>query len=77
MRKGATIAVAARARKLLVSVWYLLNGRFAPLTEASPHLRAKIHKLASEIGAKPIRVIGFKSLPAFEQQKLEELITAA
>ena len=77
MRKGATIAVSALARKLLVSVWYLLSGRFTPLTEASPQLRARIHKLASEIGAKRIRVIGFKSLPAFEQQKLEELITAA
>lgn len=77
MRKGATVAVAALARKLVVSVWYLLSGRFTTLTEVPKQLKIKIHKIASEIGAKRIRALGFKSMPAFERQKLKELLNAA
>ncbi|MDI9382937.1 MAG: IS110 family transposase [Verrucomicrobiota bacterium] len=74
MRKGATVAVAALARKIVVSVWYLLSGRFTLLKEVPQQLKIKIHKIASEIGAKRIRALGFKSMPAFEKQKLEELL---
>lgn len=77
MRKGGAVAVAALARKLVVSVWYLLSGRFTPLTEVTPHLKVKVHKIASEIGAKRLRALGFKSMVAFEKQKLQELLVPA
>lgn len=77
MRKGAALAVAALARKLVVSVWYLLSRRFTPLTDVTPQIKIKVHKIASEIGAKRIRALGFKSMPAFEKQKLQELLVAA
>jgi transposase len=74
MRKGNNIAVAALARKLVVSVWYLLKGFFTPLTELTDHLKVKMHKIASEIGRRRIRELGFKSLVDFERKKLEVLI---
>ena len=74
MRKGNNIAVAALARKLVVSVWYLLKGFFTPLTELSDQLKVKMHKIASEIGRRRIRELGFNSLVDFERKKLEILI---
>lgn len=74
MRKGNNIAVAALARKLVVSVWYLLKGFFTPLTELTDHLKVKMRKIASEIGRRRILLLGFKSLVDFERKKLEILI---
>lgn len=74
MRKGNNIAVAALARKLVVSVWYLLKGFFANMTEVTAHLRIKMHKIASEIGLARIRVMGYTSLGDFEEKKLRVLV---
>lgn len=70
MRKGINIAVAALARKLVVSVWYLLKGFFTPLTEITAAIRIKIHKIASEIGKTRIRAMGYASNATFEREKL-------
>jgi transposase len=67
MRKGANIAVTALARKMVVSVWYLLKGFFTPLTDIDTTLSTKIHKLASAIGLKRIRALGFKTVKLFEE----------
>lgn len=74
MRKGVNIAVAALARKLLVSVWYLLKGFFTPLTDVTAHIRIKTHKIASEIGSVRIRKMGYKSLSEFEEKILKILV---
>ncbi|MCX6916667.1 MAG: IS110 family transposase [Verrucomicrobia bacterium] len=74
MRKGATIAVAALARKLVVSIWYLLKGLFTPLTEVTAQLKIKMHKIACEIGSERIQIWGFTSNREFEDRKLEELL---
>jgi len=73
MRKGNNIAVAALARKLVVSVWYLLKGFFTPMTEVTAHIRIKIHKIACEISLLRIRSMGFKSLKEFEEKTLKIL----
>jgi len=77
MRKGTNIAAAAVARKLVVSVWYLLKGFFSPLTELTVQIKTKIHKIASEIGKTRIRAMGYKSLAAFEDEKLTLLLHSA
>ena len=74
MRKGTNIAVAALARKLVVSIWYLLRGLFTPLTEVTAQLKIKMHKIATEIGRDKIRALGFASSREFENKKLEELL---
>jgi transposase len=74
MRKGATIAVAALARKLVVSIWYLMKGLFTPLTEVTAQLKSKMHKIACEIGSERIQALGFTSNREFEDRKLEELL---
>lgn len=76
MRKGNNIAAAAVARKLVVSVWYLLKGFFTPLTEMTPHIRTKMHKIACEIGKARIREMGYASSAAFEEEKLNGLVHA-
>jgi transposase len=78
LRKGhRNIAVAAVARKLTVSIWYLLKGRFTPLTEVSQTIRVKIHKLATEIGVKTIKAMGYRSKKAFEEEKFAFLLNSA
>jgi len=74
MRRGTNIAVAALARKLVVSVWYLLKGFFTPMQEITNHLRVKMHKIASEIGKARLRQLGYPSLAAFEHDKLNVLL---
>ena len=74
MRKGATVAVAALARKLVVAVWYLLRGLFTPLSEIPDNLRTKIHKIATEIGSRRIRKLGFKDSLTFEEEKIGVLL---
>jgi transposase len=74
MRNGATIAVAALARKLVVSLWYLMKGLFTPLTEVTAQLRIKMHKIACEIGPERLQTLGFTSNREFEDRKLEELL---
>ncbi len=73
MRKGNNIAVVALARKLVVSVWYLLKGFFTPMAEVTDHIRIKIHKIACEISLLRIRSMGFKSLKEFEEKTLNIL----
>lgn len=74
MRKGTNIAVAALARKLVVSVWYLLKGMFTPLVELHASLLTKIHKIATEIGKTRILELGFQSVITFERNIHEKLL---
>lgn len=74
MRKGTNIAVAGVARKLVVSIWYLLRGFFTPLAEATSSIRVKIHKIVCEIGKVRIRQLGYLSSQAFEKEVLSLLM---
>jgi transposase len=74
MRKGNNIAVAALARKLVVSVWYLLKGFFSPLTEITEHIRIKLHKIVTQIGKARLVELGYRSLADFEKEKLNILM---
>ena len=57
-RKGELrLVIAAVARKLLVSVWYLLMGRAEPVEEVSPELKLKLTRIVAKIGPE-----GLKSL---------------
>jgi len=46
LRRGLKVAVIAVARKLLVAVWYLLNGKSCPLEEITPKLHLKLRSIA-------------------------------
>jgi len=77
MRKGINIAVTALARKLVVSVWYLLKGFFTPMTEITDQLQTKMHKIAAVIGKERIREMGYRRLIDFEKEKLNILLNKA
>lgn len=78
LRKGhRNVAVMAVARKLTVSIWYLLKGLFRPLNAVDESLRTKLTKLASAIGLPAIRQLGYTSRAAFIEEKEAWLLKPA
>lgn len=71
------VAIAAIARKLTVSIWYMLRGLFTPLTQIDASLRLKLAKIATVIGVKMIRHLGYKSKAAFIEEKSQWLLNPA
>lgn len=72
------VAVAAVARKLTVSIWYLLRGLFAPLQRIDASLRTKLDKLASAIGGvQALQALGYASRKAFIEEKCTWLLSPA
>jgi transposase len=58
-RKGVkNLAVAAVARKLAVSVWYLMMGRWTPLEEIDAALSMKVGKIISQVGKERLKLLG-------------------
>ena len=68
-KANKNVAVAAVARKLTVSIWYLMRGLFAPLQQINTTLRVKLDKLATAIGLKTIHHLGYSSKAAFIEEK--------
>ena len=70
LRKSSkNVAVAAVARKLTVSIWYLLRGLFTPLQKLDTTLQVKLEKLSTAIGLNTIRHLGYKTKAAFIEEK--------
>jgi transposase len=69
------VAIIAIARKLTVSIWYLLRGLFTPLTQIDGSLRVKLTKVATTIGAAAIRQLGYPSKSVFIEEKCHWLLS--
>lgn len=74
MRKGRNLAVVALARKLVVAIWYLLQGMFTPLLEIDQTLRIKIRKLAVALGLPTLKQMGFPTSKAFQDHFMNQLL---
>jgi len=75
LRKSSkNVAVAAVARKLTVSIWYLLRGLFAPLQSLDLTLAVKLQKLATAIGLPTLRQLGYSTKAAFLEEKTAWLL---
>jgi transposase len=72
-RRGRNKATVAVARKLAVAVWHVLQGHPIGAIENVPRLRAKVFKLATDIGLPKIKALGHKSKNAFIEDKLSLL----
>jgi transposase len=70
------IAVAAVARKLTVSIWYGLRGLLRPLASVDATLPGKMGKIATVLGQKAIRLLGYHSKAEFIQQKTAAILAA-
>ena len=77
MRKGTNIAVAALARKLTVSIWYLLKGHLVPMKEPTTHIQVKLNKIASVIGRHRLRDMGYPTAQRFVEDKIGIVMGAA
>lgn len=74
-RKGELkLVVAAVARKLLTSVWYLLMGRFEPVEEIPKNLDLKLGKIISHIGKEGLAQLNL-TRQALRQQMHQSLLS--
>lgn len=73
IKKHRNQAAAAIARKLVVSIWYLLKGHFTPLLEAGKHLTAKLLKLATVLGKAELKKLGFPNRDAFVASQIQKI----
>jgi transposase len=72
-RKGQiNLVVAAMARKLTVSVWYLMTGHWTPLEEMEPRLVIKVGKMISQVGAAGLEQLG-KTRKVFREEIFQSL----
>ncbi len=72
-RRGRNRAAVAVARKLAVAVWHVLMGHVIGALEPIEQLRAKLFKLATEIGVSALKAGGHASKEAFIEKKLYQL----
>jgi hypothetical protein len=69
-RKGSLkLAVAALARKLTVSVWYLMMGRWSQLEELDRPLSIKVCKIVGQLGPEAIQQLGGNAKAVREKTK--------
>lgn len=68
------IAVAAVARKITVAIWYMMRGLFTPLQEVTMSIKVKLNKLATEIGSKTIKQMGYRTKKDFLEEKYRLLL---
>jgi transposase len=74
-RKGqVNLVVAAMARKLTVSVWYLMRGHWTPLEEVEKPLAIKVAKMMSQAGKAGWETLG-KTRKAFREEIFQALQT--
>lgn len=71
VKKDHNQAVAAVARKLVVSIWHLLMGHFSPLVETDTHLTQKLLKLATVLGREILHELGFADRDAWVKQQIK------
>lgn len=71
LTKDHNQAVAAVARKLVVSIWHLLMGHFSPLVETDKHLTQKLLKLATVLGRDLLKELGFADREAWVNQQIK------
>jgi len=72
-RKGShNLAAAAVARKLTVSIWYLLQGKVEPLERIDRSMTQKLGKIISKVGAQKMKDMGTNRKQL--RQKMEYLI---
>lgn len=72
-RKGSkNLAVAAIARKLTISAWYLMMGRFSVLEEVDGRLQIKLNKIITQMGSQSLRSLG-KKRALFRQEIIDRL----
>jgi transposase len=72
-RKGnLNLVVAAVARKLVVSIWYLMMGKWTTLEEIDLRLNRKVGKIITNIGSDKIKALG-KSRKVLRAETIELL----
>lgn len=74
-RKGeAKLVVAAVARKLAVAIWYLMMGKWTPITELDDRLQVKLVKLITTIGKAVLKAQG--KTPKQIRESLTNILTS-
>lgn len=73
-RKNANIVTVAIARKIIVAIWYILNGFSTPIEELSKMIKTKLTKIAIKMGTKRRKEQEFVNISNFVEVKGEFLL---
>jgi transposase len=73
-KSSLKLAVAARARKLAVAIWYLMMGRWTSLEEIDTSLSLKVGRMISRVGADGLSKLG-KTRKSVREQIFQSLKT--
>lgn len=57
-KSSVNLVAAAVARKLVIAIWYLMNGKWEPLEEITKPQSLKIGKIISKVGEKGLKALG-------------------
>ena len=74
-RKNKNIALIGVARKLVVAVWYLLNGYYTELQSIPDMVKLKFRKLATNIGKEILKEMGYLNISNFVEVKGDLLMS--
>lgn len=70
LRRGRNRAAVAVARKLAVAIWHVLMGHSIGAIDSEIRLQTKVNKLATILGLKTLRALGYESKQHFTQKRL-------
>lgn len=73
-KRNRNIAVSAVARKLIVAVWYLLNGHVVGATEETQAIRWKVNAIIRELGVNTIEGLGFCQTKDLREYLVKKLL---
>ncbi len=73
VKKSRNEAAAAVARKLAVAIWHLLKGNYTQLEEETQHLKTKLLKLATVLGAEELKTLGYESREAYASAQIKQM----
>lgn len=78
MRRGRSCALIAAARKIVTSVWYVLNGKAIAIEkeEERKSLYIKLRHLLTELGSARVRKMGYKTYDECIEEKIKLLDVA-
>jgi transposase len=68
-RKKSNVVAIAVARKLVVAIWYVLNGYATKMTELTQSIKLKLSKIGTKIGIKRRKELGYTNISNFIEIK--------
>jgi len=76
MKKSRNLATAAVARKLVVAIWYALNGLMPEILEEEKEFHQKMRNIANAIKENGVKSLNYSSIKNFIDSNVDKIMTA-